>query len=200
MESRTAKKGNVGKLVFYIASWVTGFFLITFFLIGFFREDIDRFLVHRKEARDNEQYLSYWKEQSAIEEAKWRVDTYGGATPEQTLDLLITALEKNDAELVSRYYVPNQVENEFAEYQKEVVEKGDFSSFIEYFKKIRSGEKWCSEDGKQCSIEVFIINNEDYYVQVSGTDTKIFVPKGQRERSAVEFQFNKFTNIWKLKS
>lgn len=194
------KKGNVGKWVFYISSWVTGFFLITFFLIGFFREDIDRFLVHRKEARDNEQYLSYWKEQSAIEEAKWKVDTYGGATPEQTLDLLITALEKNDAELASRYYVPNQVEKEFAEYKKEVVEKGDFSSFIEYFKNIRAGEKWCSEDGKQCSIEVFIVNNEDYYVQVSGTDTKIFVPEGQRERSAVEFQFNKFTNIWKIKS
>jgi hypothetical protein len=37
--------------------------------------------------------------------AKYENDTYGGATPEETLQLFIDALKKGDVELASKYFV-----------------------------------------------------------------------------------------------
>ena len=39
--------------------------------------------------------------------AIYKNDTYGGKTPKETLDLFITALEKNDPELATLYFMPD---------------------------------------------------------------------------------------------
>lgn len=50
-------------------------------------------------------------EQKALE-ARYRADTYGGDTPEETLRLFVEALEAKDYELAAKYFVPeNQAEN-----------------------------------------------------------------------------------------
>ncbi len=46
------------------------------------------------------------KESIAQETAMLRADTYGGATPEETLALFVEALEARDATLASKYYMP----------------------------------------------------------------------------------------------
>ncbi len=48
--------------------------------------------------------------QSQLEEL-YRNDKYGGKTPEETFDLFITALERNDVKLASKYFVLEEQEN-----------------------------------------------------------------------------------------
>ena len=43
------------------------------------------------------------KNQEIVEEA-WRNDTYGGKTPQETLDMFIAALKAGDVELASKYF------------------------------------------------------------------------------------------------
>ncbi|MBI3075211.1 MAG: hypothetical protein HYY92_03315 [Parcubacteria group bacterium] len=43
-------------------------------------------------------------------QAEYKNDTYGGATPEETLALFIAALEKGDIELASKYFLPEDRE------------------------------------------------------------------------------------------
>lgn len=43
-------------------------------------------------------------------QAQYKNDTYGGATPEETLALFIAALEKGDIELASMYFLPEDRE------------------------------------------------------------------------------------------
>lgn len=43
-------------------------------------------------------------------ERRYREDTYGGDTPEETLQLFIDALKKGDVELASRYFVITEQE------------------------------------------------------------------------------------------
>lgn len=45
-------------------------------------------------------------------------DTYGGATPEETLQLFVDALKKRDIELASRYFVFEEQASARAELQK----------------------------------------------------------------------------------
>ncbi len=60
------------------------------------------------EARQaREQQANYEKATKALKdfEEAMKQDTYGGKTPEETLQLFITALEKEDIELASKYFM-----------------------------------------------------------------------------------------------
>lgn len=64
-----------------------------------------------------QKYLTqkYLREFASLEEA-YKNDTNGGSTPEETLQLLIKALEKKDAKLASSYFIPekrNQMKEDF---------------------------------------------------------------------------------------
>ncbi|MBI4130673.1 hypothetical protein HY468_05120, partial [Candidatus Roizmanbacteria bacterium] len=55
------------------------------------------------EARERRMLLEYFDNL----EDEYRNDTYGGATPEETLALFIAALEAGDIELASKYFLPD---------------------------------------------------------------------------------------------
>src|SRR3989344_8825646 len=52
----------------------------------------------------NEQVEFYEKAEKAYVEAM-TADTYGGKTPQETLDLFVSALEKEDIDLASKYFL-----------------------------------------------------------------------------------------------
>src|SRR3989344_7948666 len=56
-----------------------------------------------QQQRDAEEYLERLQ-------ADYANDTFGGATPEETLSLFIAALEKGDIELASKYFLPEDRE------------------------------------------------------------------------------------------
>ena len=57
----------------------------------------------RKSRADAEKVTEFFNNLQAAEERQ-RQDVYGGNTPEETLQLFITALEKDDLELASKYF------------------------------------------------------------------------------------------------
>ncbi len=72
--------------------------------------------------------------QAALE-ARYRADTDGGKTPKETLELFIAALEKEDFELASRYFVLTKQE-EWREKLAKGKEKNNLSWFVGELKKI----------------------------------------------------------------
>ena len=60
----------------------------------------------RRDRELQRNYLQYQKGMSEFE-AAMRADTYGGKTPQETLDMFVDALKKGDVELASRYFVLN---------------------------------------------------------------------------------------------
>lgn len=58
------------------------------------------------EARAKRDVLKYFEDL----QAQYETDTYGGATPEETLTLFIKALEAEDIELASKYFLPDERE------------------------------------------------------------------------------------------
>ena len=51
-----------------------------------------------------------FEKEIADKKAKIAADTYGGKTPQETLDMFITAVEKGDYELASKYFVVERQE------------------------------------------------------------------------------------------
>jgi hypothetical protein len=56
-------------------------------------------------ARELNQSYQQYQEWEQTYEAAMRADTYGGSTPQETLDLFVAALEQGDLELASKYFV-----------------------------------------------------------------------------------------------
>jgi len=65
-------------------------------------EELAEFLKNMKEG-DAERYIAWKKEQYAN-------DPYGGDTPEETWQMFVSALEKGDIELASKYFVVEKQE------------------------------------------------------------------------------------------
>ncbi len=84
----------------------------------------------RAEEREQLQILAAWKAEGERLEALDRKDTYGGKTPEETLELFIEALEAGDYELASKYYLPEQQESVY----QELSEIDGFDQYLQILK------------------------------------------------------------------
>ncbi len=74
----------------------------------------------------------------ALEEKPYREDTYGGKTPKETLELFIAAVEKNDFDLASKYFVLSKQE----EWKKKLKngDKENLKNWIALLKKATEGD------------------------------------------------------------
>jgi len=135
----------------------------------------------RESRRIEQQYQQYtdWKD---FYESAMRADIYGGSTPQETLDLFISALEKEDVELASKYFwleedgKPDQM---WVDGLQQAKSEGRLEEIISIIKKsIPSERNTGSEDTHE-----FIVKNTNNEV----------------ERSII-LKFNTYSNIWKIES
>lgn len=78
-----------------------------------------------------------------VQREMYENDTYGGATPEETLSLFIKALEEGDVELASKYFGPEDREG-YKKQIKEVKDKNELGEVLERFnqyEEVRKREK-----------------------------------------------------------
>ncbi len=107
-------------------------------------------------------------------------DTYGGKTPQETLDLFIDALKNNDLDLAAKYFIleesgkPDLEWNEDLKRMKELNELGLFIDFL-------SKAKPYPEDRLYEGDYKFISEND----------------KGELELY-IDFEFNKYSGVWKI--
>jgi predicted outer membrane lipoprotein len=138
--------------------------------------------------RMKEQYAQYEEWQKSYDEAM-KADTYGGKTPEETLTLFIDALEKEDIDLASKYFVLNITGS------KDIPTKEDILSALE---KIKS-------EGK---IELTVQNIKETkpfgYSKSLTWDSDSFSFKKIGDDGSVERMinliFNKYSKVWKIES
>lgn len=115
------------------------------------------------------------REDQALENA-YRKNTYGGATPEETLQLFITALKAGDADLAAKYFVPEKEKE-----MREVIKIGMKNNNIDKLISILNKEK----KGNEVSENIFVLDTFD-------------------DNNNAEFSFrflkNKFTQKWLIES
>jgi len=71
-------------------------------------------------------------------EQKYREDTYGGNTPEETLQLFIDALKKGDIDLASKYFVIDK-QDEWKEKLEKIKNAGELKNMISDLEKAKRG-------------------------------------------------------------
>ncbi len=110
----------------------------------------------------------------------YREDTYGGKTPEETWAMFIDALKKDDAELASKYFVPEKQE-EWKKIISDTVAKnklsivlGNIPSDISLVSSTKSG-----------------VTMYYYYNVKDGLG-------GSLNKNSIVFILNSYTNIWKI--
>ena len=79
------------------------------------------------------------------------IDILGGKSPEETIDLFITALKANNTFLASKYYeLPSQLKA-ISNLQDELAKNGDLHMSVDYFiEAMEKGKKTCSTIGDRC--------------------------------------------------
>lgn len=65
---------------------------------------VDYFSPEARGARETQRNYELYQQSISDMEAALRADTYGGATPQETLDLFVAALRQSDVELASKYF------------------------------------------------------------------------------------------------
>ncbi|MEK7078218.1 MAG: hypothetical protein AAB911_01480 [Patescibacteria group bacterium] len=89
-----------------------------------------------REARRAENFIKEWED-------RYKNDTYGGATPEETLQLFITALKNGDTDLAAKYFLIDDQEK-WREDLSKIKEKNLLEAMVkdlERLKKTRADEK-----------------------------------------------------------
>jgi len=119
-----------------------------------------------------------------------RNDTYGGQTPEETLQMFISALKQGDLDLAAKYFYLNT--NEKSEDYltgsparqglQRLQDEGRIPEVIELLEKAEPAKDQVSK----------IEDHWDYYYEVLDENGKVI------ER--IEFLYNEYSGVWKLDS
>src|SRR3989338_1746338 len=126
-------------------------------------------------------------------------DTYGATTPEGTIEFIITALEKGDIELASKYYYVLDQEKAKASFEKQLSEKGKLDITTTYFGNLLDGKKECNDEESVCVFENEYTRSEDEMILLPGAKEPILFVKGSKGRESGSLELNLYTGIWKQK-
>ncbi len=141
----------------------------------------NRFSPEAKQAREmNANYDRYFEYEKSLEEAM-KNDTYGGKTPEETLQLFIEALRKNDVDLAFQYFI--------------LKENGERDP------KWREGLIKTRDAGKlQEAIDLLSRAKPDPSERSYEKDFKLVVREGGEVKAYVDLELNEYSGVWKIES
>ena len=104
------------------------------FFVGIYSRDYYKGWQDRQSVRN---LMKSYEQAQKDEEARKMADTYGGKTPQETLQMFIDAVEKGDYELASRYFVEKKREDE----KNKLGEVKNNDYFISVLKKVKIDDK-----------------------------------------------------------
>lgn len=167
--------------------FVAGFFGIIILAVGgFFVWDKYLSPQAKSHRQMEKQYEAYMKWEERHKQAL-REDTYGGKTPEETLQMFIEALKKGDIELASKYFA---------------LDTNEQSYNAEYYltrKKWEEGLKKAKDDGKLEGILLKLSTIKLTFKNDDGALFKLYNSKGEID-VLVEIKLNKNSGVWKIES
>jgi hypothetical protein len=174
-QDKSSKKGGLK---------FTIIFILIILIVVSFGWGYQKYINNKKEKLDQENYQKYLNFEKTYEEAM-KADTYGGKTPEETLQMFIDALKKEDVELASKYFALNTNEKseyyltrkEWEEALRKKKEQGEIKKIIE----ILSLAKLTFKDNDGAVFKVYNKNNNEV-------------------EALIEIKLNKFSGVWKIES
>jgi len=109
-------------------------------------------------------------------------DTYGGKTPQETLDMFISALEKGDIDLAAKYFAldDNLSRKEWEDGLKKAKEEGEIPGILLILKEMQPAK-------------------EDHYLKDEFEFLHFDKNTGLVDHT-VYLQFNEYSKVWKIKS
>jgi len=133
---------------------------------------------YRRQVEENMEKYNEWEKNytKAMTE-----DTFGGKTPQETLDMFIDALKKEDVELASKYFLLNevgQVDQEWVDGLNQKKSEGKLQEIASLLTRLQKDQESTSLDTAW-----FSILNSD----------------GSADYSAI-LKLNEFSKIWKIES
>jgi hypothetical protein len=186
-----------------IIKWALGIIvaiLAFIYLVGLYGYDIQNYFMAK---RQEKMRIESGKQIAEILEAQ-KNDTYGGKTPEETLDLYIAALKAGDIELASKYYEVSVENNNLQNFElttlKRVLEEGKKDVVIKEAENIRYlGKKTIFENGNVSFVYKFITKEEIRFTEImSGEEIVTVIPKGTELDVGNALRLNPYTKVWKI--
>lgn len=187
-----------------IILWIVGVIIavLTFlWFLGAYGYQIQNYFIQKSQ----EKYLAQIEENRARLLEAQKNDTYGGKTPEETLDLYITALKAGDIELASKYSeisIENPIlqNKELEGFKRELERDGDLHVVLENMDNIlEKGEKKIWSDTEVSFVYYYITTEESTSTSMFSNQEIITVrPKGTKEKVGVSLQLNPYTKVWKI--
>lgn len=139
-------------------------------------------------SRPSTQNANLQKYQNAVQtyEAAMQADTYGGKTPEETLQMFITALEKGDVDLASKYFLLEQNSND-----PNYLTRKKWEGQLEIAK---------SENRIQAIIDTLREAKRDSSNQTTEDSAKFQVVTNGNLDAYIEMRRNNYSGVWKIES
>ncbi|MFA5838766.1 MAG: hypothetical protein WC849_02415 [Candidatus Paceibacterota bacterium] len=165
---------NKKNLILILIILVIVILLTLYFLV--FQKDRE-FVVRDKDSfTSQEDYLNYLEEYKVAQSK----DTYGGKTPEETLNLFVEALKAGNTELASRYFVLSK-QNEIKEDLKQGVESGGIKTFVDII-----GDSSNKFDSKKSSVG-------EYFISVIEKENNSLILE-------IRLSLNSESKLWKIEN
>ena len=175
-ESPKKKTKLPSKRRLFVVFGIIALIVIAVLLIQYF----DPETVERREGRKNtEEFVELYEGwQRQLSE-----DTYGGKTPQETLNMFIEVLRNEDLELASKYFAPEMDEENpekmtwqgHLEYLQGMKEKGFIQRMVDEFENFDDDFRWSE------NVHWFTFNNEDGSIELE-----------------IPVSLNKNSGVWKI--
>ena len=133
-----------------------------------------------------------------IEQA-YKNDLDGGKTPEETLELFLSALKLGNTFQASKYYELSVQSKALSSLQSELAKNGNLQKSLDYFTEVKvKGTKKCNKEGDGCVWEYEYKTGTDKNVGVVGGRERIFIPAGSSRVKEIGLSLNEHTFVWKI--
>jgi hypothetical protein len=193
-------KQKILKVVYWVIG-VTMVILAILYFLGVYGYRIQNYFIEKSQ----EEYLANIERNKAALLEMQKNDTYGGKTPEETLDLYISALKAGDIELASKYseisVEKSKLQDEELRAYKEALERdGDLHVVLGNMNNIvKKGKKNIWSDTKVSFVYSYITKEQSTSTSVvSGEEIITVYPKGIEEHVGVSLRLNPYTKVWKI--
>jgi len=187
-----------------IAKWVgivLVLILIVLFFLGLYGQRIENYLM----LKSQEKFLAKVEKQKAEILEMQKNDTFGGATPEETLDLYIEALKAGDIELASNYWEVSLKEGDLRVKELQVLKNilnrdKNLNIILKNLENILNSKFRGFLDEKEYVITYIYKTekNATSTMNYGGTEYSWLVPEGTEEEISIAFRLNPYTNVWKI--
>ena len=138
------------------------------------------------ERQNRENYQKYLDWQANYEKAM-REDTYGGKTPEETLQMFIEALKKEDIELASKYFML-ETDTQSPDY----LTRNKWEAYLKEIQNRNLLQQMAKDIEKNAKPLTKTLNSEEFSYGLFNDDGTVGI--------SINLKLNKYSGVWKIES